>query len=158
VASQLAGTNPVPVKIDFVSDVSCPWCVIGLKSLEQALLRLDGKIATQIQFQPFELNPEMQPGGQDINDYIRQKYGSTPEQVAKNREAMRARGEELGFEFRKRERVYNSFDAHRLLHWAGLEGCQQALKHALFRAYFTDGDDIGAHDVLLRVATEVGLP
>jgi predicted DsbA family dithiol-disulfide isomerase len=158
VSLQPVATNPVPVKIDFVSDVSCPWCVIGLRSLEEALARLDGKVAAAIHLQPFELNPEMPSGGQDINDYIRQKYGSTPEQVAKNRDAMRARGEELGFEFRIRDRVYNTFDAHRLLHWAGLEGFQQALKHALFRAYFTDGEDIGTHDVLVRVASEVGLP
>jgi len=158
VALQPAGTKPVPLKIDFVSDVSCPWCVIGLKSLEQALQRLDGRIATQIHFQPFELNPDMPAGGQDILEYIKQKYGSSQEQIAKNREAMRARGEELGFEFRVRDRVYNSFDAHRLLHWAGLEGRQQALKHALFRAYFTDGDDIGARDVLLRAVGDVGLP
>ena len=153
----MALQGPVPVKIDFVSDVSCPWCVIGLKSLEQALQRLDGKITTNIHFQPFELNPDMPAGGQDIREYISQKYGSSDEQIAKNREAMRVRGEELGFEFRMRDRVYNSFDAHRLLHWAGLEGRQQALKHALFRAYFTEGNDIGAHDVLVRVAGEVGL-
>ena len=156
-ALQPAGTNPVSLKIDFVSDVSCPWCVIGLKSLEQALQRLDGKITTQIHFQPFELNPDMPPEGQGNDEYLKQKYGSMPEQFAKNREAIRARCEALGFDFRKRERIYNTHDAHRLLHWAGLEGRQQALKHALFRAYFTDGDDIGAHDVLTRVASDVGL-
>ena len=156
-ALQPAGTGPVPVKIDFVSDVSCPWCVIGLKSLEQALQRLDGKITAEIRFQPFELNPEMPPEGQGNDEYLKQKYGSMPEQFAKNREAIRARCEALGFDFRKRERIYNTHDAHRLLHWAGLEGRQQALKHALFRAYFTDGDDIGAHDVLTRVASDVGL-
>lgn len=156
-ASQLAGTNPVTLKIDFVSDVSCPWCVIGLKSLEQALLHLDGKVATEIHFQPFELNPDMPPEGQGNDEYLRQKYGSVPEQFAKNREAIRARCEALGFDFRKRDRIYNTHDAHRLLHWAGLEGRQQALKHALFRAYFTEGEHIGAHEVLVRVASEVGL-
>ena len=147
----------MPLKIDFVSDVSCPWCVIGLKSLEQALQRLDGKITTEIHFQPFELNPEMRSEGQETDEYLKQKYGAMPEQFAKNREALRARGEALGFEFRKRERIYNTFDAHRLLHWAGLEGRQQALKHALFRAYFTEGEHIGAHEVLVRVASDVGL-
>ncbi len=156
-ALEPAGTNPVPLKIDFVSDVSCPWCVIGLKSLEQALQRLDGKVATEIHFQPFELNPEMPPDGQGNDEYLKQKYGSMPEQFAKNREAIRARCEALGFDFRKRDRIYNTFDAHRLLHWAGLEGRQQALKHALFRAYFTEGEHIGAHEVLVRVASDVGL-
>jgi len=157
VSLQPAGTNPVSLKIDFVSDVSCPWCVIGLKSLEQALLHLDGKVATEFHFQPFELNPDMPPEGQGNDEYLRQKYGSVPEQFAKNREAIRARCEALGFDFRKRDRIYNTHDAHRLLHWAGLEGRQQALKHALFRAYFTEGEHIGAHEVLVRVASEVGL-
>ena len=156
-ALQPAGTNPVPVKIDFVSDVSCPWCVIGLKSLEHALQRLDGKVAAEIHFQPFELNPEMPPEGQGNDEYLQQKYGSVPEQFAKNREAIRARCEALGFDFRKRERIYNTHDAHRLLHWAGLEGRQLTLTHALFRAYFTEGEHIGANEVLVRVASEVGL-
>jgi predicted DsbA family dithiol-disulfide isomerase len=156
---QPAETKPIPVKIDFVSDVSCPWCVIGLKALEQALGRLDGKVSAEIHFQPFELNPNMPAEGQDIAEHIRQKYGSTPEQFASNRENIRARGEALGFEFRmdKRGRIYNTFDAHRLLHWAETEGQQQALKHALFRAYFTDDEDVGAHEVLIRLAGEVGL-
>ena len=152
-------TNPIPLKIDFVSDVSCPWCIIGLKALEQALDRLDGKVRAEIHFQPFELNPQMPAQGQNIAEHIRQKYGSTPEQFASNRENIRARGEELGFEFRmdKRGRIYNTFDAHRLLHWAETEGHQQALKHALFSAYFTDGEDVGAREVLIRLAGEVGL-
>ena len=156
-ANRLAETEPVPIKIDFVSDVSCPWCAIGLKSLEQALTRLDGKVAVEIHFQPFELNPEMPAEGRDTAEYLKQKYDSTPEQLARNRENIRARGAALGFEFGKRDRVYNTFDAHRLLHWAGLEGRQQALKHALFRAYFTDGEDVGAREVLIRLAGEVGL-
>jgi len=156
-ALQPAVTNPVPLKIDFVSDVSCPWCVVGLKSLELALQHLEGKVTTEIRFQPFELNPEMPPEGQGNDEYLKQKYGSVPEQFAKNREAIRTRCEALGFEFRKRERIYNTHDAHRLLHWAGLEGRQKALKHALFRAYFTDGEHIGSHEVLVRVAGEVGL-
>ena len=151
-------TKPIPVKIDFVSDVSCPWCIIGLKALEQALDKLDGKVSAEVHFQPFELNPDMPAQGQDIAEHLRQKYGSTPEQLAANRENIRARGAALGFVFGKRDRVYNTFDAHRLLHWAEMQGCQQALKHALFRAYFTDGEDVGSHDVLIRLAGEVGLP
>jgi len=149
----------VVTKIDFVSDVSCPWCVIGLRALEEALARVGGQVKAELHFQPFELNPQMPPEGQDIGEHLAQKYGATPEQSERTREAIRARGEALGFTFRmdRRSRIYNTFDAHRLLHWAGLEGRQAALKHALFRAYFTDGENPGAHDVLLRTAAEVGL-
>ena len=147
------------LKIDFVSDVSCPWCIIGLKSLEQALTRLDGQVGADLHFQPFELNPQMAPGGQDIGEHLNQKYGMSEEQGAQNRESIRARGESLGFTFNmdKRSRIYNTFDAHRLLHWAGLEGKQHEMKVKLFEAYFTKGEDPGSHDVLERVAREVGL-
>ncbi|MDR3388216.1 MAG: DsbA family oxidoreductase [Rudaea sp.] len=153
-----AASQPVAVKIDFVSDVSCPWCIIGLKALEQALEKLDGKVSAEIHFQPFELNPQMAAEGEDVAEHIRKKYGSTPEQFAANRENIRARGESLGFVFGERGRIYNTFDAHRLLHWAETEGHQQALKHALFRAYFTDGKDVGSHEVLVGLVGEVGLP
>jgi predicted DsbA family dithiol-disulfide isomerase len=149
----------IPVKIDFVSDVSCPWCVIGLKSLEEALQRVSGEVAAEVHFQPFELNPQMPAGGQDVGEHVAQKYGSTPEQIERNREAMRERGAALGFTFQmdKRTRIYNTFDAHRLLHWAEGEGRQLALKHALFDAYFTQGRDPSDHDVLVDVAGKVGL-
>lgn len=147
------------MKIDFVSDVSCPWCVIGLNALEQALARMGDQIVPDLQFHPFELNPAMPPEGQDITEHIAEKYGATPEQSAANREAIRARGAALGFTFSmdKRGRIYNTFDAHRLLHWAQLEGHQYALKRALFTAYFTDGKDPSAHAVLVALAREVGL-
>lgn len=158
-ASNGSANTPVSVKIDFVSDVVCPWCVIGLRSLEQALQRLDGKVSATINFQPFELNPQMAPEGEDIAEHIRKKYGSTPEQFAKNQENIRARGAALGFEFRmdKRSRTYNTFDAHRLLHWADLEGKGPALKHALFDAYFTEGENVSDRDVLVRAAQKAGL-
>ncbi len=148
-----------PMKIDFVSDVSCPWCVIGLKSLEAAIARLGDELETEIHFQPFELNPQMPPEGQDITEHLAEKYGATPEQSEQTRAMIRARGEEVGFTFAldKRSRIYNTFDAHRLLHWAELGGRQLALKHALFKAYFTDGESPGAHAVLIRLAGEVGL-
>ncbi len=156
-----------PMKIDFVSDVSCPWCVIGLKSLEKALDSVGPQVNAQLHFQPFELNPGMAAGGQDIEEHLRQKYGSSPEQLAQTREHIRLRGAELGFVFGpgKRSRIYNTFDAHRLLHWAGLEdqassppgARQRALKEALFKAYFTDGESPGSHEVLLRAAAGVGL-
>lgn len=147
------------IAIDFVSDVSCPWCVIGLKSLEQAVANMTEEIDAEIRFQPFELNPQMPHEGQDLDEHLLQKYGATPEQFAGTREAIRERGEELGFIFRmdRRNRIYNTFDAHRLLHWAEEEGRQLELKHALFRVYFTDGENPGAHEVLTRVAGEVGL-
>jgi len=152
---------PQKMKIDFVSDVSCPWCVIGLKSLEDALGRVSGEVQADIHFQPFELNPKMPAEGQDIGEHLAEKYGSTPEQSQRNREMIRERGQSVGFSFSmdKRSRIYNTFDAHRLLHWAEEEGGgrQLALKEALFKAYFTDGDNPGSHEVLARVAASVGL-
>ncbi|WP_341915669.1 DsbA family oxidoreductase [Polaromonas sp. YR568] len=151
----------IPMKIDFVSDVSCPWCVIGLKALEDALGRVSGEVQAELHFQPFELNPQMPAEGQDIGEHLAEKYGSTPEQSQRNREMIRARGQDVGFTFSmdKRSRIYNTFDAHRLLHWAEEEGegRQMALKEALFKAYFTDGESPGSHEVLARVAGEVGL-
>jgi predicted DsbA family dithiol-disulfide isomerase len=149
----------VPLKIDFVSDVSCPWCVIGLRSLEQALDLLGDEVTADIHFEPFELNPDMPAGGQDIVEHLVQKYGSTPEQIEQAQEGLQARGTELGFTFdmTKRSRIYNTFDAHRLLHWARIEGRQHALKRALFAAYFTEGRDPSDHDVLIDVTTQVGL-
>jgi len=154
-----AENAPVPLRIDFVSDVSCPWCAIGLNALEQAIDRLDGEVAVDLHFQPFELNPQMAPEGEDATEHLVRKYGSTPEQLERNREAIRARGAALGFTFGPRGRVYNTFDAHRLLHWAALEGADKAraLKHALLRAYFTDGEDVSSADVLVRVAAATGL-
>ncbi len=147
------------IKIDFVSDVSCPWCVIGLKSLEAALSHLSGTTEADIHFQPFELNPQMSPAGEDVAEHIARKYGSGAAQIAQTQEAIRARGADLGFEFRfgKRLRIYNTFDAHRLLRWAEGSGKQKALKEALFAAYFTDGLDVSDHQVLSEAAAKAGL-
>ncbi len=147
------------IKIDFVSDVSCPWCAVGLSSLELALARLDGRLQAEIHFQPFELNPDMPPDGQDTVERLSRKYGMTPEQVRRNGDTITARGHEVGFTFNmdKRTRTYNTLDAHRLLHWAGLEGHQLELKHALLKAYFADGENISANDVLARLCSESGL-
>lgn len=145
------------IQIDFVSDVACPWCAIGLSSLQQALARLDGEIDAQIVMHPFELNPSMTPGGQDVIEYLGEKYGRTPEQIAETQAMIRERGAAVGFEFGSRTRVYNTFDAHRLLHWAGIEGKQVALKQALLQAYHTDGKDPSNHDVLVEAARAVGL-
>jgi len=148
-----------PLKIDFVSDVSCPWCIIGLKGLEEALARTEGVVDAKITFQPFELNPQMAPEGENIGEHIARKYGSTPEQSAANRQMIRDRAGALGFAMNSSadSRIYNTFDAHRLLHWAEIEGGQAALKHALFEAYFTDQQDPSNHDVLVAAAEKAGL-
>lgn len=148
-----------PIKIDFVSDVSCPWCIVGLKSLEQALASASDAVSATIHFQPFELNPQMAPEGEDIGEHIAKKYGSTLEQRKQSQEMLRQRGESVGFRFEMgaRDRIWNTFDAHRLLHWADEEGLQGELKHALFTAYFTNGESPASHEVLLRVAIAVGL-
>ena len=147
------------IKIDFVSDVSCPWCIIGLKSLEAALERLQDDVVADMHFQPFELNPKMGPEGQNIVEHIGQKYGATPEQSAQTRALIRERAAAVGFEMRTDEesRIYNTFDAHRLLHWAGLEGKQAALKHALFKAYFTEGAVMSDRPTLADIAQKSGL-
>ena len=147
------------MKIDFISDVACPWCAIGLNSLELALVRLDSTVQADIQFQPFELNPQMPPAGEEIVEHLTRKYGITLVDVERNSETIRQRGESVGFVFGrgKRRRTYNTFDAHRLLYRAGIEGHQRELKHALLRAYFTEGEDPSNHEVLIRVASEVGL-
>ncbi len=152
---------PNPIKIDFVSDVACPWCAIGLKSLEAAMARVGEGLQVELHFQPFELNPQMPAQGEDMVEHLSRKYGMSAEQVASNSEVIRARGESLGFEFRmdRRRRMLNTFDAHRLLHWAGLSGqqAQLALKHALLRAYFTEGSDVSSTEVLVGLAQDAGL-
>jgi len=149
------------LKIDFVSDISCPWCAIGLAALEQALANLQGELAAHIHVQPFELNPQMPAGGQDISEHLTQKYGSTPEQQAQIRDTIRQRGAEVGFVFSPggRGRTYNTFAAHRLLHWAGLTSPDQqlALKKALLVACHRDSQAMEAPEVLLAAVAQAGL-
>jgi predicted DsbA family dithiol-disulfide isomerase len=147
------------MKIDFVSDVACPWCAVGLKSLEMALEKFGDTAPVELHFQPFELNPTMAAEGADAGEYLRHKYGMSEAQLAQARSNIRERGAAVGFVFGERSRVWNTFDAHRLLHWAGLQSAaqQRALKHALLLAYHGDGRNPGAHDVLLDLATQVGL-
>ncbi len=149
---------PTRLRIDFVSDVVCPWCAIGLASLEQALARTQGEVEADVHFRPFELNPQLAAEGEDIGEHLAKKYGLSAEQLAQNHERIRERGAALGFTFSpERRRIYNTFDAHRLLHWAGVEGGQRELKHALLRAYFSDGQDVSDHDTLVRIAGDSGL-
>jgi predicted DsbA family dithiol-disulfide isomerase len=150
-----------PIKIDFVSDVVCPWCAVGLSALEQAIARVGDELQVELHFQPFELNPQMTAEGEDVTEHLMRKYGISEAQVAQNGEAIRARGEALGFTFdmARRRRIHNTFDAHRLLHWAGEQSAaqQRALKHAMLRAYFTEGEDVSSPEVLAKLAEEVGL-
>lgn len=145
------------LQIDVVSDVACPWCAVGLSSLQLALARIGDAVDAKIALHPFELNPDMGPEGEAIVDYIGRKYGRTPEQIAESQAMIRERGASVGFAFGPRTHVYNTFDAHRLLHWAGLEGRQLPLKMALLRAYHSEGKDPGNHEVLLHAAQAVGL-
>jgi predicted DsbA family dithiol-disulfide isomerase len=144
------------MKIEFVSDVACPWCAVGLHSLEKALERFDVE-PTELSFQPFELNPDMPAEGADTVEYLSKKYGIDEAQIRRNQKAVRERGAAVGFAFGERTRVWNTFDAHRLLHWAGLEGRQRELKHALLRAYHGQGRNPSAPGVLLELVAEVGL-
>ncbi|MCW5640066.1 MAG: DsbA family oxidoreductase [Rubrivivax sp.] len=145
------------MKIDFVSDVACPWCAIGLAALEAALRRIGPQVPVELRFQPFELNPDMPPEGEDLAEHLRRKYGAAPERLAATQQMLRERGAELGFAFGERTRIWNTFDAHRLLHWAGLEGRQRELKHALLAAYHTHGRNPGDEAVLVDCARQAGL-
>jgi predicted DsbA family dithiol-disulfide isomerase len=152
-------TVALHLKIDFVSDVACPWCAIGLFSLQEALQRLDGSVAPEIVLQPFELNPDMGRTGQNIDEHIGQKYGSAPGQLEASRRLLRERAASVGFVINSdsTSRIYNTFDAHRLLYWANSEGRQLALKRALFTANFTDNLDVSDRGVLVAVAVTAGL-
>jgi predicted DsbA family dithiol-disulfide isomerase len=143
--------------IAFVSDVACPWCAIGLASLEKALGRVANEIDTTVRIEPFELNPDMGPEGADIVQYVARKYGRTKEQIAEVQERIRQNGANVGFTFGPRKHVWNTFDAHRLLHWASLEGRAVELKRALLHAYHAEGRNPSAHDVLVEAAASVGL-
>lgn len=151
-----------PLKIDFISDVVCPWCVVGLGGLETALNRLKAEgITADITFHPFELNPQMAPEGENIVEHIGRKYGATPTQSAANREAIKARAAEVGFDMRMDEtsRIWNTFDSHRLLHWAGevAPDKQAALKKALFQIHFTEGRNLTDAGELTAAAEQAGL-
>lgn len=149
------------LRIDFVSDVSCPWCAVGLGALQAALARVAPAITAELHFQPFELNPQLPAEGQDTIEHLTQKYGISADQARANAQTIRQRGAAVGFNFdpARRSRVWNTFDAHRLLHWAELEGPAQqlALKKALFKAYFSDGENPSDAEVLVRLAGEAGL-
>lgn len=149
-----------PMRLDFVSDIACPWCAIGLASLERALAALgDDAARIELHVQPFELNPDMEPGGVDADSYLKAKYEIGDEELAANRARLAQRGADVGFTFGTRSRVWNTFDAHRLLHWAAQQsqGAQKAVKRFLLAAYHRDGRDPSSRDVLLEAAAAAAL-
>lgn len=146
-----------PIRIDIVSDVMCPWCIIGYRQLAQAL---DASGTDhEIHWHPFELNPDMPAEGQNVREHIVEKYGSTPEQSEQSRNQMTAIGEDLGFPFRFAAdmRMHNTFNAHQLLHWAGTMDRKHDMEMALFTAHFTDRRDLSDLSVLADIAGEIGL-
>ena len=150
------------IKIDFVSDVACPWCAVGLGNLEKAIFELQDKANFELHFRPFELNPNMPKGGQDAIEHLIQKYGMSEEQVRENQAQIRARAFEAGFDFHPdgRKRVYNTFDCHRLLTWVAKEydlPKQLALKKELLNSYFCLAVDIDDHANLLEAVGRTGL-
>ncbi|HZV56516.1 MAG TPA: DsbA family oxidoreductase [Sphingobium sp.] len=150
---------PHPMTIDIVSDVTCPWCAIGLRGLEEGLKRAGDAVAAEIRFHPYELNPDMPPEGENLVAHFAAQYGAPAEKTAEGRALLKAKAAELGFVMAMSEesRLWNTFDAHRLLHWAGLEGRQLALKHALFAAYFTREENLSDPEVLVRAAVDAEL-
>jgi len=148
-----------PLNIDIVSDITCPWCAIGLRGLEEGLARAGDAVDATIRFHPFELNPDMPPEGRNIVEHLGERLGASPEQLAASRDTLKARATELDFVMVQgpESRIYNTFDAHRLLAWAEPSGKQQALKRALFEAYFSLGQNLGDTDVLVAAAEKAGL-
>ncbi len=152
---------PIPLRIDFVSDVMCPWCIIGLKSLEAALAKTADIVTPSLHFQPFELNPDMAPEGENTAEHIAKKYGADPARSAASRSALKQAAAAHNFEINSdpNSRIWNSFDCHRLLHWAGLisPAHQRALKLALFEAHFTHGEPMADPQTLTKAAKTAGL-
>lgn len=147
------------VKIDFVSDVVCPWCALGATALEQAISNLAGEVEVQLTYKPFELNPDMPAEGEHAIAHMMRKYGRSAEQVADRNAMIIERGAQIGFHFdlEKRSHFHNTFAAHRLLFWAASQGLQRPLKRALLKAYFSDGRNPDDHATLVTLAGAVGL-
>ena len=155
--SELNQTPQQPLKIDIVSDVVCPWCVIGYRQLAQALRETN--TAYEIHWHPFELNPNMPLEGQNLREHVAQKYGSSDKESTESRVRMTEAGEAVGFDFNFNDdiRMYNTFDLHQLLHWANGQGRMHDLKQALFTAHFTDNRNISDSAVLADIAAQIGL-
>ncbi|MEH6589631.1 MAG: DsbA family oxidoreductase [Halioglobus sp.] len=151
--------SPTPVQVDIVSDVVCPWCIIGYKQFQQALAQLPGQFDVTVRWHPFELNPQMPSQGQDLHEHLVEKYGTTPAQSEAARARLSSLGSALGFTFDYFDgmRMVNTFRAHQLLHWAGEQGRQTELKLALFEAFFSRREDVGNDETLVAVAGRAGL-
>ena len=148
------------MRIDFISDIACPWCAVGVASLERALQELGNDFKYELHFQPFELNPDMPKEGRNLVEYLSQKYGMSADRIKTSHDMLYQRGKEVGFEFGHREFIWNTFDAHRLLYWADQSGktdAQFLLKKALLRAYHGEAKNPADHDVLLQAAEAAGL-
>ncbi|MBK3394144.1 DsbA family oxidoreductase [Psychrobacter sp. M9-54-1] len=148
-----------PLRIDIVSDVVCPWCIIGYRQLAEALKQTNTE--HEIHWHPFELNSNMPSAGQNLREHIMEKYGSSKEESDASRLRMTQAGNEVGFEFNFNDdtRMHNTFNLHQLLYWAGQQGQKPMhdLKQTLFSAHFTDGRNISDNTVLADIAAEVGL-
>ena len=151
--------SPAQIRIDIVSDVVCPWCIVGFKQLQEALSRLDGEVEAEIHWHPFELNPMMPSEGQELREHMGQKYGTNRQQSDGARDRLAQIGESLGFSFNfyEGQRIYNTFLAHQLLKWAEQQGKQSELEMALFESYFSKQEDVGDEKILAKVAGRVGL-
>jgi predicted DsbA family dithiol-disulfide isomerase len=149
----------IPIRIDIVSDVVCPWCIIGFKQLERALAEMADEVEVDLHWHPFELNPQMPPEGQNVREHVAQKYGTTAAQSSAVRARLIQVAESLGVEFRYNEgmRIHNTFRAHQLLHWAGTQGKQTELELALFESYFSREENVDDVDVLVAAAGRAGL-
>ncbi len=150
-------TSKEPLRIDIVSDVVCPWCVVGYKQLDEALKQTQTDY--EIHWHPFELNPNMPAEGQNMREHIIEKYGSSAQESDASRARITEAGAEVGFDFNFTDdmRMHNTFNLHQLLHWAQPQGHMHELKQALFTAHFTHGRNISANEVLADIAAEVGL-
>ncbi len=150
-------TEKAVLHIDIVSDVVCPWCIVGYQQLIRALASIS--VESEIRWHPFELNPDMPREGENLGEHIARKYGYNSEESDKNRAHLIAVGNELGisFQFSTASRIYNTFDAHQLMHWADTKAQKHALKMALMNAYFTQQLDISNHSVLTEQASLIGL-
>ncbi|MGR3616594.1 MAG: DsbA family oxidoreductase [Paracoccaceae bacterium] len=153
----MTASLPSPIQVDIVSDVVCPWCIVGYRQLGLALAETGLKAA--VRWHPFELNPQMPAEGQNLREHIVEKYGTTAEQSVQMRDQLSTLGRSLGFQFNYSDdmRMVNTFKAHQLLDWAEEHDLQNALKQALFATYFTDNADVSHSDVLVQTAENVGL-
>ncbi len=156
----MGANNSYALQVDIVSDVVCPWCVIGYKQLEKALTMVSGEFHAEIRWHPFELNPQITQAGEDLREHIARKYGGGPERGNATRDHLTSLGHSLGFEFDYFEgmRVVNTFRAYQLLHWAALHGKQTDLKLALFEAFFSRRQDVNDPAVLVALCGQVDLP